>query len=136
MHAFFSRWAWWQRGLAAVFAALGAIVVQVLYRPVDVLVIVVCKALVWSKLWPTAGTRAIACYGGASVPQALPWFERLLSQGRMVAVMLFALGAALATYHVLTLRARPRDGVTRCGHCGYALRGLSEPRCPECGQTV
>ena len=28
------------------------------------------------------------------------------------------------------------DGETRCRKCGYILRGLSEPRCPECGEPV
>ena len=25
---------------------------------------------------------------------------------------------------------------TRCRKCGYILRGLSEPRCPECGERI
>lgn len=28
------------------------------------------------------------------------------------------------------------EGHTRCGQCGYILRGLSEPRCPECGRQI
>ena len=28
------------------------------------------------------------------------------------------------------------DGETRCRACGYILRGLSEPRCPECGERI
>ena len=28
------------------------------------------------------------------------------------------------------------DGHTRCGHCGYILKGLPEPRCPECGEAI
>jgi hypothetical protein len=31
---------------------------------------------------------------------------------------------------------RPRDGQTRCGGCGYILRGVREPRCPECGRSI
>ena len=27
-------------------------------------------------------------------------------------------------------------GPTRCGRCGYALHGLREPRCPECGTAM
>ncbi len=29
-----------------------------------------------------------------------------------------------------------RDRETRCRRCGYILRGLREPRCPECGEPV
>ncbi|MHC5109139.1 MAG: hypothetical protein ACYTHJ_04580 [Planctomycetota bacterium] len=25
---------------------------------------------------------------------------------------------------------------TRCRHCRYILRGISEPRCPECGKSI
>jgi hypothetical protein len=30
----------------------------------------------------------------------------------------------------------PSDGETRCRKCGYILRGISEPRCPECGERI
>lgn len=29
-----------------------------------------------------------------------------------------------------------RDRETRCRRCGYILRGLVEPRCPECGESI
>jgi len=29
-----------------------------------------------------------------------------------------------------------QDGETRCRKCGYILRGISEPRCPECGESI
>lgn len=29
----------------------------------------------------------------------------------------------------------PDDSPARCRACGYALRGLTEPRCPECGRA-
>jgi hypothetical protein len=28
------------------------------------------------------------------------------------------------------------DGELRCRKCGYILRGISEPRCPECGEAI
>ena len=45
---------------------------------------------------------------------------------------------AFATYGALTaFLGRPRsDGETRCRKCGYILRGISEPRCPECGEQI
>jgi hypothetical protein len=27
-------------------------------------------------------------------------------------------------------------GQTRCRKCGYTLRGITEPRCPECGEKI
>ena len=28
------------------------------------------------------------------------------------------------------------DGETRCRKCGYILKGLTEPRCSECGEQI
>ena len=28
------------------------------------------------------------------------------------------------------------DRETRCRKCGYILRGITEPRCPECGERI
>ena len=41
----------------------------------------------------------------------------------------------LFIYHHLT---KPKwiRGCTLCGKCGYILKGLPEPRCPECGTSV
>jgi hypothetical protein len=48
-----------------------------------------------------------------------------------------AIGAILILSLHRIFAARVRIGFdphTRCGACGYPLRGLSEPRCPECGR--
>jgi hypothetical protein len=41
-------------------------------------------------------------------------------------------------YAGLTWRYGPIriDPETRCRKCGYILRGISEPRCPECGERI
>ena len=46
---------------------------------------------------------------------------------------------AFAVYGLVTWRFGPRgpiDNETRCRECGYILRGISEPRCPECGERI
>ncbi len=45
---------------------------------------------------------------------------------------------AVTVYGVLTARLGPTrpDPETRCRTCGYILRGLAEPRCPECGERI
>ncbi len=50
---------------------------------------------------------------------------------------IFSAGPIIATVlaHVLTPR-EVRDGHTRCGKCGYILKGLTEPRCSECGEKI
>ncbi len=43
----------------------------------------------------------------------------------------------LYIYGRLTRRFGPKhDGETRCRKCGYILRGITEPRCPECGERI
>ena len=44
---------------------------------------------------------------------------------------------AAAVVAVLVARdSRRRDTETRCRKCGYILRGISEPRCPESGERI
>ncbi len=49
----------------------------------------------------------------------------------------FVPGPIIATVlvHMLTPREK-KDGHTRCGKCGYILKGLTEPRCSECGERI
>lgn len=45
---------------------------------------------------------------------------------------------ALTTF-VKLIKPRPEwleAPETRCRKCGYMLRGISEPRCPECGERI
>ena len=37
---------------------------------------------------------------------------------------------------VTTVTFARRDDETRCRKCRYILRGLTEPRCPECGTEI
>lgn len=41
---------------------------------------------------------------------------------------------SVLVYVILSARQKHKEGMTTCGRCGYILKGLSEPRCPECGQ--
>ncbi len=60
----------------------------------------------------------------------------------MVAICLFfGLPIALASVLVYaTLTKKYGESAfeceTRCRKCGYILRGISEPRCPECGERI
>jgi hypothetical protein len=49
--------------------------------------------------------------------------------------LLVGFAGALGVYAWLS-RARRPDGHTHCGECGYILKGLAEPRCPECGHAI
>ena len=43
--------------------------------------------------------------------------------------------AGLLTFQYLSRPSRT-DMYLRCLKCGYILKGLSEPRCPECGECI
>jgi len=56
-----------------------------------------------------------------------------------VAILAMALGAVigvrkrLGRWHQLRRARRAEKGVGTCANCGYPLKGLDIPRCPECG---
>jgi uncharacterized paraquat-inducible protein A len=52
--------------------------------------------------------------------------------GLPVILMTFLVYAALG----FVWRPASGDGETRCRKCQYILRGISEPRCPECGEHI
>ena len=53
------------------------------------------------------------------------------------AIMLgLPLGGTLVIYHALRGPIPATRGETYCGGCGYRLRGLTEPRCSECGRSI
>ena len=55
-------------------------------------------------------------------------------------VLIAACGTAtLGSYTFLTRRFGPprvEDKELRCRKCHYILRGITEPRCPECGESI
>ena len=101
--------------LAAIF---GALVKHVLWTPWDAL-----HSLVYNELtlWGLDPTNRLF------VPllqliTALAWpFSTLI---------------ALGVYSFMLFRRRRPDGNTYCGSCGYILKGLTEPRCSECGTPI
>ena len=44
--------------------------------------------------------------------------------------------AACLGWLMLWLSPAHHDNETRCRQCGYILRGITEPRCPECGERI
>ena len=74
----------------------------------------------------------------------LGWLQPRLGQigAALAGMMLFAIPPilfALAAFTLLEGRRRAfrrGDDETRCRRCGHILRGLSEPRCPECGERI
>lgn len=90
-----------------------------------------------------AGTVAgIAVYAGAAMFQA-GWSADSIPFLIGVAIALFGLlvvpqMVAIRAYLAITQRYDPprRTDETYCRKCGYILRGISQPVCPECGERL
>jgi hypothetical protein len=57
----------------------------------------------------------------------------------MLTVLLLATPPMLVgilTFALFRYRHEWNDGHLHCLKCGYILKGLSEPRCPECGERI
>lgn len=71
---------------------------------------------IW-RLWPQSGWNLTFALSTALLPAVV----------------------GLLTYLVLTRRFGPiidEDFQTRCRKCDHILAGLTEPRCPECGELI
>ena len=107
--------------------------------------------------WRAAIAIVVACgYAGVSVTvtedvhEAAAETITVALRGQLGSSWQFGVGIALAwflpvlliafaVYGLVTWRFGPRgpiDNETRCRECGYILRGISEPRCPECGERI
>ncbi len=81
----------------------------------------------------SGGTYTIA---GQNLPAPPMWYY--ISGGLLfyVCALFVPLWLAIWAYHRIARRPPYSDGYTHCGKCGYILKGLTEPRCPECGQAI
>ncbi len=64
-------------------------------------------------------------------PQHRGWPVFLGHDSAIVAASLLA-GLAV----MIRIHDRGDDAETRCAECGYILKGISKPRCPECGRGI
>jgi hypothetical protein len=63
------------------------------------------------------------------------WYNQLYYHAPALASYIPPLVTAWVAFQWLTHNVAPLDGYERCAHCSYMLRGLSERRCPECGNA-
>jgi len=87
----------------------------------------------------------VSAFGGCATGILMPIAMSLFSYGVLVLVVFLSLASGfvgiVATYWLFRMRIQKslRESLLALGmpvrlHCGYCLRGLAEPRCPECGK--
>lgn len=71
------------------------------------------------------------------LPADAPKMSKWLSQGAQVTVVACRKCGLLQMYtDVEKVEEMTGEGETRCRKCRYILKGLSAPRCPECGEPI
>ena len=58
-----------------------------------------------------------------------------LAAGLLTGLLTCTLTAMMIFHRLSSSHNRP-DAETRCRQCDYILRGITEPRCPECGERI
>jgi hypothetical protein len=64
------------------------------------------------------------------------WFNTTSYPDVQIAMSAGLSFAACLGWVLLVVLDKRRESETHCRKCGYILRGLSEPRCPECGERI
>ena len=97
--------------------------------------------VIFGSLWVVAAVRPVA----NAIKDAV-WYLTVSRMNWARAFMgtygiVFGVSVAIITLAAYALAtrlfgAKPHDGETRCRKCDYILRGITEPRCPECGERI
>ncbi len=146
------RYGWWWRSVVTVLVVFGLALAYASFSRTDPIAHAT-GTLVNAWLTPPVATQpATFTLPFAPVPTAAPptaGLARLLQSSqtttgvrplveRSYEIILIVFGAALAlmVFRILCVRGVPRDGLLRCLRCNHVLHGLTEPRCPECGEAI
>ncbi len=123
----------WQARLRTASGRLGRIALAVVFGEVIVFSLMGQFDRFVEPLW-----RRVMHWLGADLYRVAPYHEHVWVAIAMLLVLVPALAAT--TLVIGATRIRPprasSDGFTRCGGCDHVLRGLTEPRCPECGMRI
>ena len=71
-------------------------------------------------------------FGGPTLPPMWRW----LAAAGFFAGFASSAAVSLGVFWLLVRRRMRFDLETRCRKCDYILRGITEPRCPECGERI
>jgi len=80
--------------------------------------------------WPEFINRKVR------IPRVIWYCRGFISIALWVPLVLFAIYPVTAFLRSRSPYRRYRGHGTRCRKCGYILKGITEPRCPECGEKI
>jgi len=89
------------------------------------------RCLIMPPLYPAFACEGVLTDLGMITPGQVGGWVPLLVVGILSWVFFGAVAGAI--YHTVRRRSLARRFPDHCLKCGYNLRGLPEPRCPECG---
>jgi len=77
-------------------------------------------------------------FGAGAMAVTYIWLGSVWADFASMVAFVFSYFRSAVAYGVLTEKAVPKqfDAETRCRKCGHILRGLTEPRRPECGEQI
>lgn len=78
------------------------------------------------------GVLAVLSWGFAGYQAWVSWTIAPM----YMAISIMVTVCACIGWIMINIQEMRRDGQTRCRKCGHILRGLTEPRCPECGTPI
>lgn len=90
--------------------------------------LVVCLGLVSAD---SIATEKTVMFGIVGLPGGAKYLIILLFCGLPLVALV-----VLLVFAFWLVQKRSGDHETRCRECGFILRGLTEPRCPECGERI
>ena len=73
---------------------------------------------------------------GQHWPRPPQWRCRLGAMVEQAVIPVPYCALAIVVYWRLRRRTYWLEGESLCRRCGYVLRGLPKPRCPECGERI
>ncbi len=87
----------------------------------------------WSG-WNVGGLKSVTITPPSSPPALAEFLGSTVMEFRFIVIPLWPLFLAVAIPTLLVWRFVPKFPRGHCRRCGYNLTGLTEARCPECGQ--
>ena len=89
----------------------------------------------WRAVIAAAFGTIVAFFGGMVLLDAFRAYEALFFLS-LIPMMFFSHLVSAALADGISGRKVTRVDKTHCRKCGYILRGIAEPRCPECGERI